>query len=499
MKLFTAEQIRQWDQFTIQHEPVASIDLMERAAAACTAWILSNYNYQQSFYIFCGNGNNGGDGLAIAGMLHAANFKVAVYILKSTKRSKDCEINLQRLIAKDIAVNEITEAKDFPIISKNSILIDALFGTGLNKPLQGIIADLINHINFSGATIISIDMPSGLYADQSSKNNFIIKAHNTLSFQCYKKAFMMAENEPFTGDICILDIGLNREYNNDTETALSVVDRKMIESIYKPRNKFSHKYSFGHVLLFAGSTNMMGAAILSAAACLRSGAGLVTVHTTPDTQHIIQTALPEAIASTENNFEKISQKKAAIGIGPGLQINEENSALLNKIIGQWNGPFVIDASGLHLLNPFVDLLKERKINPAIITPHAGEFEKLFGKTANDFEQLDLALSKAAELNCYIVLKGHHTLIACPDGKGFFNNTGNSGMATAGSGDVLTGIITGLLAQGYNQNEACILGVYLHGFAGDIAAAKFSQEAMIAGDITANLGDAYLALKKNSTP
>lgn len=497
MKIFSADQIRQWDQYTIQHEPIASIDLMERAAIACADWILQHCDYNKKFHIFCGNGNNGGDGLAIARMLINAQVNTNIYILKPGKRSEDCAVNYKRLVDEKIPVTEIASEENFPSIKKGDIIVDALFGTGLNKPLDGLVAALVNYVNSSCATVISIDTPSGLYADECSEGNTVINANTTLSFQCYKQAFMMADNADHTGAIHILDIGLDKNYYQQTASNLSIIDEQQIQSIYQPRNKFAHKYNFGHALLFAGSTNMMGAAVLCAEACLRSGAGLVTVHCTPGTGHIIQTALPEAIVSTENDLEKISHKKAAIGIGPGLEINDENSILLQTIISSATEPLVIDASALSILTAHLPLLKQRTV-PAILTPHTGEFEKLFGKSYNGFEKMNLAIEKACELNCYIVSKGHHTLIACPGGQAWFNNNGNSGMATAGSGDVLTGIITGLLAQGYTPEHACILGVYLHGYAGDLAAAKLSAESMIAGDITQHIGAAFLAINKNST-
>ena len=497
MKIFSAPQIKEWDNYTIANEPVKSIDLMERAANTCYKWIQDHCNLKSNFIIVCGNGNNGGDGLAIARLMLQAKLQSTVYILQGDKRSSDCIVNLNRLKEIGSSIIEIVDQKDFPEIQSGSIIIDALFGTGLNKPLEGVAATFVQHINQSASKIISIDLPSGLFADASSLGNICINAAHTLSFQCNKLAFMMAENEIHTGEISILDIGLHPDFYKNNTAAFATIDDELIQSIYKPRKKSGHKYTYGHALLYAGSQHMMGAALLSAKACLRSGAGLVTIYAAEERMHIIQTALPEAISSDENDFEIITKKKSAIAIGPGLEINEVNSNLLKKIITEWNGPMVIDASALQLLIPLIDLLTARKTNPAIITPHAGEFEKLFGKTSNDFERATLAVEKAATLNCYIILKGHHTLVACPDGSAWFNTTGNSGMATAGSGDVLTGIITGVSAQGYTQKEACLLSVYLHGSAGDIAAAKFSEEAMIAGDITANLGEAFTAIKNKN--
>ena len=288
----------------------------------------------------------------------------------------------------------------------------------------------------------------------------------------------------------LLDIGLHEQFYKETPSAFNTIDSKKIESIFKPRNRFSHKYNFGHALLYAGNKDMMGAAILSAKACMRSGAGLVTVYTADGTQAVIQSSFPEAITSTEKDFEILFLKKSAIGIGPGIEVSEENTTMLRTIISSYPGQLVIDATGLQILAAYTHLLQQRKLPPAILTPHKGEFERLFGKTANDFDRMNLAAEKAAELNCYIILKGHHTLIVCPDGTKFFNTTGNAGMATAGSGDVLTGMLTGLLAQGYATLDACLLAVYLHGKAGDIAAEKISQEAMLAGDIIDCIGEAY---------
>jgi len=269
-----------------------------------------------------------------------------------------------------------------------------------------------------------------------------------------------------------------------------IIDATLIHSIYKPRDESSNKYNFGHALLFAGSKDMMGAAILCAKAVLRSGAGLVTVYTEERTESIIQIAVPEAITSTEKDPDKITYKKNAIGIGPGLEASPANSLLLKYLIEKWENPLVIDATALSLLKEYPESLIKRKNYPAILTPHTGEFEKLFGKTGSDAERIKLALAKAIEFNCFIILKGPSTLVACPDGKNFFNSTGNAGMATAGSGDVLTGILTGLLSQGYSPLNTCLLGTYLHGLAGDIAAKKLSEEAMLSGDIIENLGAAF---------
>lgn len=489
MKIFSAEQVRRWDAYTILNEPVSSTDLMERAAGACFSWLSNNFPTTTGFTILCGTGNNGGDGLAIARMLFAAGYPVSVYILEGRKRTPDFSINVERLIPILVA-HYITSAADFPIIQDDIIIIDALFGSGLSSPLEGLAAELVEYINDLQKIIVSIDVPTGLYIDSHTDGGAIVRASVTLSFQTMKLAFMLAENNAFTGTIHLLDIGLHAKFYDEEIALYNTIDRTPVSEIYKPRNQFSHKYTFGHALLYAGSGNMMGAAILCAKACLRTGAGLVTVYAEEGTQAVIQTALPEAITSTEQSLEILSHKKMAIGIGPGLKPTEENNFRLQQIVKTYAGSLVIDATALQILSGNTVMLLQRKTNPAILTPHTGEFDKLFGKAEHDFERLKTALQQSADLACYIILKGHHTLIACPTGEAYFNTNGNAGMATAGSGDVLTGIITGLLAQGYTQKEASILGVHLHGLAGDIAAKKMSQEAMIAGDIIDCLGEAF---------
>ena len=496
MKIFTVAQIKKWDDYTIFNEPISSIQLMERAAAACFTWLQTYFKIKQCYTIFCGTGNNGGDGLAIARMLSLAGNSVKVYILEGENRSENFTVNLEQIdsILNNIQyINDISEST----IVMEGVIIDALLGSGLNRPLNGRIAQLVQLINASENTIISIDIPTGLLADETTNGDAIIRADHTITFQSIKIAFVMSENNQFIGRIHILDIGLHPQFYDETTAFYKLIDSHEISLIYKPRNQVSHKYNFGHVLLYAGSKNMMGAALLCAKACLRSGAGLVTLHTEEMSQSVVQIALPEAVTSTENNLAFLSFKKSAIGIGPGLEMSNANKELLISILETVTIPQVIDASALQLLAAETSILSKPFKIPIILTPHSGEFEKLFGKTANDFEKAALARRKSIELNCYIILKGHHSLVACLDGTAYFNSTGNAGMATAGSGDVLTGILTGLLAQGYSPKNACLLGVYLHGLAGDIAAKKVSQESMIASDIIDAIGEAYISIQNSS--
>jgi ADP-dependent NAD(P)H-hydrate dehydratase / NAD(P)H-hydrate epimerase len=496
VKIFSAEQIRNWDAYTIAQEPILSVNLMERAAAKCTEWMIHNNFTTQPIQIFCGKGNNGGDGLAIARMLLAKGCTVTVYILEfGHKGTDDFQVNLQRLHEISTDIHFLQSKEFFPVLHGNDVVIDAILGSGLNKPLEGVTAQLVEHINHSPATVISIDIPTGMFADKSCKDATVIHARHTLSFQLYKQCFVMAENEEACGHVHLLNIGLHAAYYEQTEHNFEIIDQFPIQKIYRKRKAFAHKGNFGHALIVAGSYGKIGAAVLSTEACLRIGAGLVTVHSPVCGYTILQSTIPEAMVETDHQIDHIANlpkelfRYAAIGIGPGIGLHESTAKVLVQLLKETQQPTVLDADALNLLSikqNLVDYIHEG----CILTPHPKEFERLFGKTANDFERVQLALQKAKELNCVILVKGHYSFIACANGKGYFNNTGNAGMATAGSGDVLTGIVTGLLAQGYTTEEASVMGVYLHGLAGDFAATHLSQESMIAGDIMKYMGRAF---------
>ncbi|MEI7734579.1 MAG: NAD(P)H-hydrate dehydratase [Ferruginibacter sp.] len=497
MKIFSASQIKAWDAYTIVNEPVKSIQLMERAATSCFNWLVENNFTGPELYVFCGRGNNGADGLAIARLLLQQKYKVKTFILEAeNKATPDFETNLERLSTETLHINFISTPGNFPLIPAGTVLIDALYGTGLNKPLTNNNELLVNYLNYSGAPIISIDIPSGLYADQSSVGNAIICAAHTLSFQQYKLAFLLAENENYCGNVHILDIALHAQFEQDEWATYTLTDKKLVQSFYKHRKKFTHKGTYGHAALIAGSYGMMGTAVLSAGACLRSGTGKLSCYIPQCGYQIIQTTVPEAMCRVNGEDHLVAAEAMetfdAIGIGPGIGRYPSHNNLLKQIFSATNKPVVIDADALNIIAAEIGLLNS--VPPeSVLTPHPKEFERLFGKTANDFERLQLALQKSKEYTIYIVLKGNFSFISTPQGVGFFNSTGNAGMATAGSGDVLTGIITGLLAQGYPAQEACILGVYLHGSAGDFAADMYSMEAMIAGDINTCLGKAFKAI------
>jgi ADP-dependent NAD(P)H-hydrate dehydratase / NAD(P)H-hydrate epimerase len=497
MVILSAKQIRDWDMFTIQHEPIASVDLMEAAAFRCFQWLQQNNYNNYPFHIFCGKGNNGGDGLAVARMLSRIGSEVSVHILELGQiGTEDFQTNLARLHETGVSIHYIQSKEHFPAVSPRAILMDALFGTGLNRRLEGLSAALVTYINGLNNLVISIDIPSGMLADDSSVGLPVVKAAYTLSFQCLKMAFMMAENESYTGQIHILDIGLLRNYLPGVAYEALLTEADFIKTLYQPRKAFSHKGTYGHAALVAGSYGFMGAAILAANGCLRSGVGKLTCHIPSCGYEIMQTTVPEAMAKVEkgtNYIESIStlEKNNVIGIGPGLGVHDGHPQLLEQIFN-YKKTLVIDADALNVLAQHPSLLA-RIPAFSILTPHPAEFDRMFGKSNNDFARMRLAQRKAAELQLIIILKGHRTFIATPGGSNYFNSTGNAGMATGGSGDVLTGMLTGLVAQGYQPAHAALLGVYLHGLAGDHAATKLTQEAMIASDITDHIGTALRAV------
>ena len=500
MQILSSEQIRAWDQFTMQHEPITSIDLMERAAAKCFEWINENGYQNKSFTIFCGKGNNGGDGLALARMLCDNKCNVVVYILEfGHKGTDDFQINLAKLHETKVEILFIQTIENFHLIPDENIIIDALYGSGLNRPLDGVTQKLVEFINKSGNEIISIDISSGLFTDKSSKGNPVINAKHTLSFQCYKLAFLVSENGKHCGDVHILDIGLHKNYLNELKNNFTLVDKSLIKSIFKPRDQFANKGNFGHALLIAGSYGKMGAAILSAKACLRSGAGLLTLHIPKCGYEIVQIAIPEAMASIDKN-EHINTtlpeeiiKYTTIGIGLGIGKDAKTKILLQNIFDEFNKPMVVDADALNIISENKELLDQLPSH-SILTPHPKEFERLFGKSENDFDAINKAIEKSIQYKIIIVLKGHHTFIAMPNGNAFFNATGNAGMAKGGTGDVLTGIVTAFLSQKYSSEDAAILAVYFHGLAGDFAATYFSQESMLASDLTDCIGQAILSVQ-----
>jgi NAD(P)H-hydrate epimerase len=503
MKLFRSDQIKQIDEFTIKEEPVASIDLMERVAGQVLRWYLPRFERSRRIFIFAGPGNNGGDGLAIARLLHSNRYETEVHYVNFTdKTSDDWNKNLIRLKSEtNVPVNYITGSDKFPDISSGDIIIDAIFGSGLTRPVEGLAGEVIKYINRINATIISIDIPSGLFGEDNTGNacDSIVTASNTLSFQFPKISFMFAENAEYLGEWEVLPIGLSTNAIRNTISPYLFTGKSDVAPLLKKRNKFDHKGIFGHGLLVAGSFGKMGSAVLGAGAALRTGIGLITCHVPLCGITIVQSALQEAMVETDRNekhFSEIEKTDSfnAVGIGPGIGTEPESQKALYKLMTECEKPMVIDADALNILSlnkDWLSLIPEG----TILTPHPKEFERLAGKTGNSYLRLKRQTELSEEYRCIVVLKGAHTSITTPDGKVFFNSTGNPGMATAGSGDVLTGILLSLLAQGYTPENAAVLGVYIHGLAGDIAAEELCYESIIASDITKCLYKAFNKIRE----
>jgi hydroxyethylthiazole kinase-like uncharacterized protein yjeF len=503
MKILNSAQMRQVDAFTIEHEPVASIDLMERAGSKCFEWITAKIEKSRKIKVVCGLGNNGGDGLVIARLLLKEGYNVEVIIIRhSDKTSADFKINEGRLHKlKKKSIIEIRNILELPVFHDGDVIIDALFGSGLSKPIEGLPAEVIEHINKCHGFVIAVDLPSGLFSEDNASNNHkaIVNANVTLTFQIPKLAFLLPENYKYVGEWWTIDIGLNTEFIDSFDSPYYFVEEEDAHQMLKERGKFTHKGNFGHALLMSGSYGKMGAAVLAAEAALRSGAGLVTAHIPRKGYNIIQTAVPEAIVSLDAAEEFISSypdisKYNAIAIGPGIDTKEETQKALKLLIQNYSIPVIFDADALNILAENKTWLSFLPKN-SILTPHPKEFERLAGKPANDTERLQMQKEFSIKFGVYIIYKGAYTTISTPDGKFFFNSTGNPGMATGGSGDVLTGILLGLKACGYSSMETAILGVYLHGKAGDIAKELEGEESLIARDIIDNLGEAFMSVKE----
>ncbi|HPG73048.1 MAG TPA: NAD(P)H-hydrate dehydratase [Bacteroidales bacterium] len=500
MKVFTALQVRNIDNETIVNEPVSSIDLMERAASCLCSRLLQLYTTTRPFIVFCGRGNNGGDGLVLARLLLQHNYDCCVYICAGENQlSPDAAINFNRL--KDAypqSIHLIANIGKSIEIPGNAVVIDALFGSGLTRPVQDIEAHIIDIVNSSLAEVVSVDIPSGLFAEDNSGNvGAIVKAKRTFTFEAPFLSFFFDENYQYTGNWEIMNIKLLEEAKQNTDTPYNWVQKCEVKALYKQRIRVAHKGNYGHALLIAGSKGKTGAAVLAARACLRTGCGLLTVRVPGSSYDILQISCPEAMTTCDTNSDMVSShgdisKYEAIGIGPGLGTHTHTAAMIFDLLQQSRKPMVLDADALNILAANRDLLANLPPN-TILTPHPGEFKRLFGETNNSYEALQMQIEASKKYNIIIVRKGAFTACSLPDGSCYFNSTGNQGMATAGAGDVLTGMILSLLAQNYEPGHAAILGMWLHGKAGDIACEKQSYESLIAGDIVDSIGKAYNVL------
>lgn len=504
MKIFTSTQIHELDKYTIEHEPITSLNLMERAAKALTRAIEEEWSNRTPVVVFAGPGNNGGDALAVARMLGEDGYQVNVFLFNiHNKLSADCASNKKRLIESKRAkqFTEVTVNFDPPQLEAGMLVVDGLFGSGLNKPLAGGFASLVKYINQSAAKVVSIDLPSGLMAEDNSYNIAanIIRADLTLTLQQKKLAMMLADNQIYLGRLKVLDIRLSPEFIQKTESKFSILEENDIRLLMKPRGDFAHKGTMGTALIIAGSYGMSGASVLATKACLRAGTGKVITHTPKRNYEIMQISVPEAVLQMDSEETIFSEPVdtdyySAMGIGPGLGTNESTAIALIAQLRRSTCPTVVDADALNILASHRAWMQQLP-KDIIFTPHPRELDRLAGNTSsNCMERLDKAIELAERLQGYIILKGHYSALCHPNGKVEFCSTGNSGMATAGSGDVLTGIITSLLSRGYNQTDACRIGMHLHGLAGDLAIKDIGKESLIASDLIQYLPKAFLRME-----
>jgi len=500
MIILNEKQIRAWDQYTIAHG-IPSLQLMEQAASAVVDRIdLLMGEEDQEVLILCGNGNNGADGLAIARLLVEMDYIVDVYVNLEGEHSEEWKANYGRLVDLDPEQLEIHTAWNPNAIelSPSGTIIDCMFGTGLSRPLEGPWKTIANWVNEQSNLTVAVDMPSGLYVDKAPGGE-VVYADLVFAFQCQRLAFMMPESEPYIGNVMICNIGLIDSFLLEHDIRTFELTDYYLVPFLNERNRFSHKGDYGHGFMIAGSLGKGGAAILASAAAMRSGLGLLTTHVPEKLYAILQTAIPEAMISIDENQNHFTgcmlpEKISAIGIGPGLGLNMETIAGFEKLLADYGHlPMVIDADALNILSVRRDLFD--KLSPGtIITPHPGEFDRLFGEQEDQYARFATAVREAQDRKINIILKGGVTIICQSNGVSFFNTKGNPGMATAGSGDVLTGVVLGLLCQGYSPDYAALLGVFIHATAGDLAADDQGLEGLIASDIVEYLGDAFDELR-----
>jgi len=499
MKIFTAKQIYAADQFTIEDQDITSDALMERASLQLFNWLHHRLQGAQvKIKLFCGIGNNGGDGLALARHLGEHDYNFEVFVVNySEKRSHDFLTNLERLKDRKIWPNFINQDSDLPSLDSEDIIIDAIFGIGLNRPPDQWVERLIQHLNVSSAFVVSVDVPSGLFLDQAVKNSeAVVKANYVLSFQFPKLIFFLPDTGKFSNQWEILNIGLSQKYTEQTEATFELIGKNEVLKYYIPREKFSHKGTYGHALILGGSYGKIGAVSLASRACITSGSGLVSAYI-PQCGYIpLQSSLPEIMVITDQGEKEITNislniEPKVIGVGIGLGTSKSTQQAFTEFLGKTEYPMVIDADGINIISANKALLK--KLHPkTILTPHPGELKRLLGNWENDFDKLHKAREFSKKYDCILVIKDAHTIVIYNE-KGYINTTGNPGMATAGSGDVLTGVITSLIAQKYEPLIAAIFGVYLHGRAGDIAIENLGYQALTATAIINAIGRAYIDL------
>ena len=490
LPLLTSPQIREADAYTIANEPISSVNLMERAAKAFVGWFVNHFpDKKQAISIYCGTGNNGGDGLAIARILHGHHYKsVNIKVTRfSDKASDDFNVNLKKLQS-TITVMEIKPGDDFPD-EDSPVLIDAMLGSGLNKPLHGDYERLVKHLNSLEKTVVAVDIPTGFFSEGETKpDSTVLKAKLVITFQQPKINFLLPESGPVMECWEAVNIGIDDKFVQSLDSPYRFITEKDIRQLMKPRHKFSNKGTFGHALIVAGQAKTMGAALLCSSACAHAGAGLTTACVPESGLIALNSYLPEimAIVRQGNDLPQIGWDTfSTMAIGPGLGNDENSLNLLCDILTNYKKPVVIDADALNILAEHKQLWTMVP-EGSIITPHMKEFDHLFGESNSWWQRLQTAIEKAKEHKICIVLKNDYTITATPDGKAYFNSTSNAAMASGGMGDVLTGIITALLAQKYSSQDACIIGTYIHGKAGDELALPNRMHVVLPGKLIGQL-------------
>lgn len=495
-KIIPACRMAEIDRYTIEHEPVTSVELMERAAGKWVEKAMEIFPGEANIAVIAGGGNNGGDGYVIARLLQERGKEVTVYRLPGERMSPDCERNSRRWRGKRI---DLAGPEDLQPASGDWI-VDALFGTGLNRKVTGLAGEVIRKVNKLPNRVIAVDMPSGLMGEDNSQNDAeaIVQADYTLTFQSPKLAFMFPGNERFVGEWQVLDIGLHPQAIAGVETDYYYLSLEQIRNLLPRPSLFAHKGSNGHALLIAGSQYMMGAAVLAAKAAVRSGAGLLSCHVPQAGVDILQMAVPEALIETDCSgrcFSSVGDmsRYTAVGVGPAIGKERVTEEALKELLLRWKGKMVLDADALNILAEHREWFAYMPAG-SVLTPHPKEFERLAGKSGNDFERLNNLSNFAKQYRVVMLLKGAHTVVAMPDGKCYFNMTGNPGMAKGGMGDVLTGVLLALLASGIEAGDAALIGVFAHGLAGDIVAGESGRRGTCAGAVAEAMGRAWKILE-----
>ncbi len=502
MKIFSKKQIYKGDALTAEKQNISSTDLMEHAGTEIFNWMhMRMQGAQVPIHVFCGIGNNGGDGLVLARHLILDGYNVKIYVINcSDKRSKDFLINYDRIknVTKKWPIL-LNCKEDFPEIHPDDIIVDAVFGIGLNRPVDDWVKALFLHFRATKAYTLSIDIPSGLHTDKAvTDEDAVVWAGYTLSFATPKLVFFLPETAKFTIQWEVLDIGLDQEFLFNTVTEADLIGKNEVLPMYVPRDKFSHKGQFGHALIIGGSYGKIGSVILTSKSSLSAGAGLVSTYVPKCGYIALQSSFPEAMVITDADDEKITSinfdiEPTVIGLGIGLGTDIKTIIALETFLKSNKTPLVIDADGINILSKKKALLKLLPLQ-TVFTPHPKELERLIGSWKNDFDKLKKVKAFSKKYSAIIVIKGANTITVFQD-KLYVNTTGNPGLATAGSGDVLTGIITGLISQGYTPIIAAVFGVYLHGRSADIAVENYGYQSLIASHVIDYLGEAFIDLFK----